>query len=165
MMPSCPDIRPAQPAEDDELTELDEKDRLLLAALRKDSRQSLVALARHAGLSRSATHERLRRLETRGTIAGYTIRLGVEAKAPVVRALVAVAFQPGKNCDHVLPHISGMPHVVSCWSLAGATDLMLLVECDSNDDLDTIRRQIATIPGVATVQTHVTLKTHFDRRS
>ncbi|POH30317.1 AsnC family transcriptional regulator [Sinorhizobium americanum] len=155
---------PAQAAEDDELTELDEKDRLLLAALHKDSRQSLVALARHAGLSRSATHERLRRLETRGAIAAYTIRLGAEQKAPMVRALVAVAFHPGKNCDHVVPHLSGMPHVVSCWSLAGATDLMLLVECDSNDDLDMIRRRIAIIPGVATVQTHVTLRTHFDRR-
>ncbi|THK37725.1 Lrp/AsnC family transcriptional regulator [Ensifer sp. MPMI2T] len=164
MLPD-PDICPAAPAGDDDLTELDEKDRLLIAALRKDSRQSLVALARHAGLSRSATHERLRRLEAKGVVAGYTIRLGQEDKSPVVRALVAVAFPPGKNCDHVVPHLSGMPHIVSCWSLAGATDLMLLVECDSNSDLDTIRRQIATIPGVATVQTHVTLRTHFDRRS
>ena len=49
-------------------------------------------------------------------------------------------------------------------SLAGAIDLMLLVECGSNGDLDGIRRQIATIPGVATAQTHVALRTHFDRR-
>ncbi|WP_244484278.1 MULTISPECIES: Lrp/AsnC ligand binding domain-containing protein [unclassified Rhizobium] len=50
------------------------------------------------------------------------------------------------------------------WSLAGATDLMLLVEWGSNGDLDTIRRQIATIPGVVTVQTSVALRTHLDRR-
>lgn len=147
------------------MIELDEKDRLLVAALRADSRQSLVALARHTGLSRSAVHERLRRLETRGVIAGYTIRLGGQSDDPGVRALVAVSFQQGKNCDHVVPHISGIPQVVSCWSLAGATDLMLLVECGSNGDLDTIRRQIATIPGVATAQTHVALRTHFDRRN
>jgi Lrp/AsnC family leucine-responsive transcriptional regulator len=147
------------------MIELDEKDRLLVAALRADSRQSLVALAKRSGLSRSAVHERLRRLESKSVIAGYTIRLGAAAINPAVRALVAVSFQPGKNCDHVVPHISGIPQVVSCWSLAGATDLMLLVECGTNGDLDTIRRQIATIAGVATVQTNVALKTHFDRRS
>lgn len=147
------------------MIELDEKDRLLIAALRADSRQSLVGLARHTGLSRSAVHERLRRLESRGVISGYTIRLGGQTADPGVRALVAVSFQQGRNCDHVVPHISGIPQVVSCWSLAGATDLMLLVECVSNGDLDGIRRQIATIPGIATVQTHVALRTHFDRRN
>lgn len=146
------------------LTELDDKDRLLLAALRQDSRQSLVALARHSGLSRSAAHDRLRRLEAKGVIAGYTIRLGVEDQSPTVKALIAITFQPGKNCDHIVPHLSAMPPVVTCWSLAGATDLMALVECATNGDLDTIRRQISIIPGVATVQTHVALRTHFDRR-
>lgn len=146
------------------MTEIDEKDRLLIAALRQDSRQSLVALARHAGLSRSAAHERLRRLEARGVVAGYTIRLGGEDRGATVKALVAVSFQPGKNCDHIVPHLSGMPPVVACWSLAGAVDLMLLVECASNGDLDVIRRQISLISGVATVQTHVALRTHFDRR-
>ena len=146
------------------MTELDEKDRLLIAALRADSRQSLVALARHADLSRSAVHERIRRLEAKGVIAGYTVRLGKESADPGVRALIAVSFQQGRNCDHVVPHISGIPQVISCWSLAGAIDLMLLVECGSNGDLDGIRRQIAIIPGVATAQTHVALRTHFDRR-
>ncbi len=148
----------------DVLTEIDEKDRLLLAALRQDSRQSLVALARHSGLSRSAAHDRLRRLEAKGVIAGYTIRLGVAEESPTVKSLIAITFQPGKNCDHIVPHLSAMPPIVTCWSLAGATDLMVLVECASNGDLDTIRRQISIIPDVATVQTHVALRTHFDRR-
>lgn len=147
------------------MSELDEKDRLLLAALRADARQSLVELARHSGLSRSAAHERIRRLEARGVIAGYTVRLGAESERSGVEALIAVAFQHGRNCDHVVPHLTGIPSVVTCWSLAGPTDLMLLVECASNAELDTVRRQIAMTPGIATVQTHVSLRTHFDRRS
>ncbi|MBK5566016.1 MAG: Lrp/AsnC family transcriptional regulator [Ensifer sp. SSB1] len=163
MAPDRTNVRPSHERRYN-LTELDDKDRLLLAALRQDSRQSLVALARHAGLSRSGVHERLRRLEAKGVVAGYTIRLGVEDKNPTVRALVAITFQSSKNCDHIVPHLSAMPPVVTCWSLAGSTDLMVLVECASNGDLDTIRRQISLIPGIATVQTHVALRTHFDRR-
>lgn len=146
------------------MNDLDEKDRLLLGALRADARMSLVELTRHVGLSRSAVHERIRRLEANGVIAGYTVKLGMEREKPGVEALIAIGFQPGRNCDHIVPHLSGIPNVVTCWSLAGPTDLMLLVECGSNAELDTIRRQIATTPGIATVQTHVSLRTHFDRR-
>ena len=146
------------------MNDLDEKDRLLLGALRADARMSLIELTRHVGLSRSAVHERIRRLEANGVIAGYTVKLGTEREKPGVEALVAIGFQPGRNCDHIVPHLSGIPNVVTCWSLAGPTDLMLLVECASNAELDTIRRQIATTPGIATVQTHVSLRTHFDRR-
>ncbi|WP_439618237.1 Lrp/AsnC family transcriptional regulator [Shinella sp.] len=146
------------------MNNLDEKDRLLVAALRADARMSLIALTRHVGLSRSAVHERIRRLEANGVIAGYTVKLGTDREKPGVEALIAIGFQPGRNCDHIVPHLSGIPNVVTCWSLAGPTDLMLLVECASNAELDTIRRQIATTPGIATVQTHVSLRTHFDRR-
>ncbi|MGJ7042390.1 DNA-binding Lrp family transcriptional regulator [Shinella sp. BE166] len=146
------------------MNDLDEKDRLLLGALRADARMSLIELTRHVGLSRSAVHERIRRLEANGVIAGYTVKLGTERERPGVEALIAIGFQPGRNCDHIVPHLSGIPNVVTCWSLAGPTDLMLLVECGSNAELDTIRRQIATTPGIATVQTHVSLRTHFDRR-
>ena len=146
------------------MNDLDEKDMLLLGALRADARMSLIELARHVGLSRSAVHERIRRLEANGVIAGYTVKLGMEREKPGVEALIAIGFQPGRNCDHIVPHLSGIPNVVTCWSLAGPTDLMLLVECASNAELDTIRRQIATTPGIATVQTHVSLRTHFDRR-
>lgn len=147
------------------MNDLDGKDRLLLGALRADARQSLVELARQAGLSRSATHERVRRLEAKGVIAGYTVRLAADREAPGVQALIAIAFQAGRNCDHVVPHLTGLPNVVTCWSLAGPTDLMLLVECASNAELDNVRRLIATTPGIATAQTHVALRTHFDRRT
>jgi DNA-binding Lrp family transcriptional regulator len=146
------------------MSELDEKDRLLIAALRADARKSLVELARDSGLSRSAVHERIRRLEERGVIAGYTVRLGAGRQHPGVEALIAITFQSGRNCDHVVPYLTGIPNVVTCWSLAGPTDLVLLVECASNAELDTVRRQIARTPGIATVQTHVSLRTHFDRR-
>lgn len=146
------------------MNELDAKDRLLLAALRADARQSLVELARHTGLSRSAVHERIRRLEARQVISGYTVRLGTDVERHEVEALISITFQQGRNCDHVVPHLTGIPNVVTCWSVAGPTDLIVLVECTSNAELDTVRRQIATTPGIATVQTHVSLRTHFDRR-
>ena len=144
---------------------LDDKDRGLIAALRRNARESLVSLARRVGLSRSATQERLRRLERDGVILGYTARLAGTAAAAPVRALIAVSFVPGRKCDHVVPQLSGLPEIVTCQSLAGAIDPMLTVDCASTAALDAIRDTVAATPGVATATTHVVLRTHFDGRA
>ena len=53
----------------------DEIDQLLLNALMEDSRRSLKALAQISGLSSPSVAERLRRLEERGVIKGYTVEV------------------------------------------------------------------------------------------
>ncbi|QCI65846.1 Lrp/AsnC family transcriptional regulator [Phreatobacter stygius] len=143
---------------------LDDRDRGLIAALRRNARESLVALARRVGLSRSATQERLRRLERDGVILGYTVRLGQAAEAAPVRALIAVSFTPGRNCDHVVPRLAGIPEILACQSLAGAIDLMLTVDCASTVALDQVRQAIASTSGVADATTHLVLRSHFDGR-
>lgn len=139
---------------------LDEKGRLLVAALKRNARESLVALARRIGLSRSATQERLRRLERDGVIAGYTVRLG-KSEAPATLALLSVTFAPGRACAQVVPKLKPITQIASCLSLAGPVDLQLRVECASNAELEDIRRRIAAVPGIAAVATQVVLDEHW----
>ncbi|MCB8821510.1 Lrp/AsnC family transcriptional regulator [Microvirga rosea] len=141
---------------------LDDKDRILIGALRRNARESLVGLARSVGLSRSATQERMRRLERDGIIKAYTVELASE-QDPAVRAMIAVTFDPGFRCRHVVPHLSGIPEVVACHSLTGSIDLMVIVACESNASLDRIRDAISAVPGVATATTHVILGTPLAR--
>ncbi|HEU6441756.1 MAG TPA: Lrp/AsnC family transcriptional regulator [Microvirga sp.] len=141
---------------------LDDKDRILVAALRKNARASLVGLARNVGLSRSATQERMRRLERDGIIKGYTVRLGLEHD-PTVRAMIAVTFEPGFRCKQVVPVLSGIPEITACHSLTGSIDLMVVVECDSNATLNAVRDQVAAAKGVATATTHIVLATEWSR--
>lgn len=141
---------------------LDDKDRILVAALRKNARESLVGLARAVGLSRSATQERMRRLEREGVIKGYTVELAPE-QDPAVRAMIAVTFEPGYRCKQVVPHLTGIPEIVACHSLTGSIDLMVMVSCDSNATLNQIRDTIAAVKGVATATTHIVLATEWER--
>jgi DNA-binding Lrp family transcriptional regulator len=143
-------------------TMLDDKDRILVAALRKNARESLVSLARSVGLSRSATQERMRRLEREGIIKGYTVELGVEHD-PAVKAMIAVTFEPGFRCKQVVPYLSGIPEITACHSLTGSIDLMVMVACDSNATLNTIRDKVATVKGIATATTHIVLATELAR--
>jgi Lrp/AsnC family leucine-responsive transcriptional regulator len=141
---------------------LDEKDKILIAALRKNARESLVGLARSVGLSRSATQERMRRLEREGVIRAYTVELA-SAQDPAVRAMIAVTFEPGFRCKQVVPHLAGISEVVACHSLTGSIDLMVNVACDSNATLNRIRDIVASVRGVATATTHIVLATEWAR--
>ena len=141
---------------------LDEKDKILIAALRRNARESLVGLARSVGLSRSATQERMRRLEREGVIKAYTVELA-SAQDPAVRAMIAVTFEPGIRCKQVVPRLAGIPEVVACLSLTGSIDLMVNVVCDSNAALSRVREIVASVPGVATATTHIVLATEWAR--
>jgi DNA-binding Lrp family transcriptional regulator len=141
---------------------LDEKDKILIAALRRNARESLVGLARSVGLSRSATQERMRRLEREGIIKAYTIELASEHD-PAVRAMIAVTFDPGFRCKQVVPRLAGIPEIVACHSLTGSIDLMVHVACDSNAALNRIRDVVASVQGVATATTHIVLATEWAR--
>ena len=141
---------------------LDEKDKALVAALRKNARESLVGLARSVGLSRSATQERMRRLERDGIIKAYTVELASEHD-PAVRAMIAVTFEPSFRCKHVVPRLAGLPEVVACHSLTGSIDLMVMVACDSNATLNRVRDIVAGVQGVATATTHIVLATEWER--
>ena len=106
---------------------MDDKDRLLLTLLRRDAHRSIVALARDLGLSRSATQERLAKLEASGAIAGFTI---VEGAAPGARqsAYLTVAFEPGRRCAEIVPKLKRLPSIAMIHSLTGAVDLILRVD-------------------------------------
>lgn len=140
---------------------MDEKDRALIGALAANARESLVGLARRVGLSRSATQERLRRLERNGTISGYTVRLPAPDAGAGTTALVAVTYAYGAKCEHVVPVLRRIPEIRSCESLAGETDLLLRIVCSSTAELEAVRERVETTPGVASTRTHVVLAAHW----
>ena len=65
-------------------------DRALLAALARDGRASYTDLAERVGLSVSAVHQRVRRLEQRGLIKGYRATLDAKALGLPLTAFVSI---------------------------------------------------------------------------
>ena len=142
---------------------LDATDRRLLALLQDNSRVPLVALARAIGRSRSATQQRLHRLEASGIIAKYTIRLGTPEQ-PRVQAWLSLAFAPGVHCASVMPALGKFPEIKLAQSVAGGSDMMVLVETDSVPALARLRDQIGELPEIRSVDTTPVLSTPLDRR-
>ncbi len=137
---------------------LDPKDLLLLRALKKNARASLVSLAREIDLSRSATHDRIAKLEEAGVIAGYTIEVDDEA-LPTIRAFMTIQFEIGAGQTDVVTAISELPGVESANCVTGDIDMIVYCECDSMSALAHIRDAIAQFDGVTHVSTRQILST------
>ena len=140
---------------------LDDIDRKLIGLLRGNARLPLVSLAHKIGLSRSATQERLKRLETNAIIKGYTIRFADPADTRV-RAWISVKFAPGYSCDQVVPGVLAHPEVRLCHAIAGPIDLMILVEADDHGGLSALRDAFVNQVGIAEATTAPVLIAHYE---
>ena len=69
---------------------LDDRDLAILTALQDDARATYADVGAAVGLSASAVHERVRKLEQQGVIHGYRAVVDPEAVGLFVTALIAV---------------------------------------------------------------------------
>jgi DNA-binding Lrp family transcriptional regulator len=143
------------------MKKLDDIDRRLVALLQDNARLSTVHLARTVGLSRSAVQERIARLEQSGVIAQYTVRLG--SSGDPLRAWLLLRYADGFGCDDVMPHLEALPQVQACHSVAGETDMLVLVQADTPSMLSDVREAIAGFKGIDDVTTLPVLRTLLER--
>lgn len=143
---------------------MDPMDRRLVDALRKDGRASFAELARTVGLSSSAVHERVGKLESARVILGYRAVVPPGELGVGVTALVGI--EPGENgVDEVIAaDLDRLPEVESCWSVAGDEAFMLLVRVADIDGLHQLLGRLRSIKGVARTRTTVVLSTRFEGR-
>jgi DNA-binding Lrp family transcriptional regulator len=143
---------------------LDEVDRNLLSLLQANARESTANLARKLGLARTTVVARIARLEREGVIAGYGVRLGRRLEGPaVVRAYCALSVMP-KTTAQVLRALERMPEIEEVSTVSGQFDCMVLLRCETNEQLDTLLDRIGAVEGVKHTQTSIVLSRKIDRR-
>jgi len=138
------------------MTLLDDKDQSLIASLRKNARASLVSLAKDINLSRSATHERIVRLEANGTIRGYTVVLN-ETILPVTKAVFTLSIAAGIKNPLLAKKISELPDVTHTQCLSGEIDILIHAVCVSTVQIGELRAKISNLEGVMEIKTHIVL--------
>jgi Lrp/AsnC family transcriptional regulator, leucine-responsive regulatory protein len=144
--------------------ELEAIDRAIARELSADGRCSFTDLAERVGLSVSAVHQRVRRLEQRGVIKGYSARLDAEAVGLPLTAFIALApTDPGAPDDYP-QRLEGIREIESCYSVAGDNSYVLLVRVGSPVLLEDLLRRIREAAKVST-RTTVVLSTPFEGRS
>ncbi|PLX36887.1 MAG: AsnC family transcriptional regulator [Hyphomicrobiales bacterium] len=139
-----------------------QRDEDLLALLRVNARESVAALARKLGLSRSTVQDRLRRLEESGVILGYDVRLA-EDKRPGVSALVLLEAEQ-RTIARTIKALCEIPEVETVYTVSGRFDLAVVAAAHTTGDLDMVLDHIVGVEGVKRAESSVILATKLDRR-
>lgn len=141
---------------------LSNAEQALLSLLRANARASTAELARRLGVSRTTVQSRIERLEQRGIITGYGVRLSPDYELGLVRAHVLLTVTP-KLADKVVRSLQALPPVRTLHSVSGNFDMIVIVDAPSIKDLDTLLDQIGAMDGVERTSSSIILSTRIDR--
>lgn len=131
-------------------------DRRLIAALRKDGRASIAALAQELDVSRATVTKRIDSLTARGIIVGFSVRVRDYAEASQVRAISLIEVE-GRTTDHVIDELRGLPEILALHTTNGGWDLVAELQCVDLQDFDAILKSIRGISGVVNSETSLLL--------
>lgn len=132
--------------------ELDSLDERILQALKKDGRRGAAELARDLAQPRTTIAERIRRLEERKVILGYTAKINHAALGQGVVSFVMASFTPasGTSQKEVARRIARLQGVEEVYVVSGEWDILAKVRGPSIEGIgELVLDKIRTTPGVA----------------
>jgi Lrp/AsnC family leucine-responsive transcriptional regulator len=138
-------------------------DRKIVSLLARNGRMSFTELAKQAGLSVSAVHQRVRRLEQEGVITGYAAMFNPEDVGLPLTAFVSIKPFDAAAPDDLPQRLEHLTAIEACHSVAGDENYILKVRVPSPAALEELLYQIRTLGGVST-RTTVVLSTPYENR-
>jgi len=138
----------------------DPVDRRILQRLRADGRVSNSDLAQAVGLSPSACLRRVRRLEERGVIRGYTAVLANDDDEGVV-AYVEITLEKQTD-DHMRRFeaaVRNHPEIRDCYLMAGAADYIVRAVAPNIAAYEVIHKDVLSrLPGVSRIHSSLAIR-------
>ncbi|CAA9348672.1 MAG: Transcriptional regulator, AsnC family [uncultured Nocardioidaceae bacterium] len=143
---------------------MEDTDRTIVRLLAQDGRKSFTDLGKATGLSTSAVHQRVRRLEQRGVITGYTARVDPAEVDLALTAFVSIRPIDTSQPDDSPDRLAHLTEIESCYSVAGDESYILLVRVASPMALEDLLAQIRAAANVVT-RTTIVLSTPYEHRA
>ncbi len=134
--------------------QLDDIDRRILDLLQRDARMTNAALAAEVGLTAPSVFERIRKLEQRDVIRGYTINLDPAALGKTMTAFIRVTAAFDEKYDAGIVAISRDVDVLECYGVAGEDCLIIKTVVSDPGELNALLHRIR---GLVSVQHSVTM--------
>jgi DNA-binding Lrp family transcriptional regulator len=137
-------------------TEIDKTDFQILRALQEDCHLSYRKLARKLGISGVMASARIKNLEDKGLLKGYTalldpIKLGFE-----LTALIFIQSE-GTYLKNLATELSQMANVIAVYTITGEFDLVAVVKLKGRDSLNALIKDLLVTPHIKKTMTNITL--------
>lgn len=144
---------------------IDGIDKIILRQLMKDARKPILEIARKAGISGAAIHQRLRKLEKSGLLAGSSFVVDPKVLGYRTMAFIGVYLDNTKNNARIIRQLGDIPEVIECHYTTGNWSLLTKILCKNNEDLmNVLNKKIQAIDGVSRTETFISLDQQIDRQ-
>lgn len=141
---------------------LDHLDEQIVALLVEDARSTYAAIGAQVGLSAPAVKRRVDRLVDDGVVRGFTAVVDREAAGPRVEAFVELYCKARTAPMQVREMVVDLPQVVSCWTVTGDPDALLLVRTPDIAGLEETLGRIGEHPNAERTKSIVVLSRLID---
>ena len=148
-----------------EKVKIDGIDKKILRYLMQDARKPILESARNIGISGAAIHQRLRKLEKSGLIAGSKFVINPKILGYITMAYIGIFLDKAMSNPAAVKALEKIPEVLECHYTTGNWSILIKVLCRDNEHLmQVLNRDIQQIEGVSRTETFISLNQQIDRQ-
>lgn len=135
---------------------LDEVDIKILTALQNNSHQSCRSISEEIGLSSPVASDRIKVMEGKGLLKGYTVLLDAEKLGYSLTVILLVQAEACylKDLANELSHIN---NVVTVYEVTGEFDIAAVAKLKGRESLNQLIRGLMVTPHIKKITTNVAL--------
>ena len=144
---------------------IDGIDKKILRALMQDARTPILEIARGVGISGAAIHQRLRKLEKSGLLAGSKFIVNPKILGYTTMAFVGVYLDKAVSNPEAVKQLKRIPEVIECHYTTENWSIFIKILSKDNEHLmHVLNTQIQSITGVSRTETFISLQQQIDRQ-
>jgi Lrp/AsnC family transcriptional regulator for asnA, asnC and gidA len=144
---------------------IDGIDKEILRSLMEDARTPILEIARNVGISGAAIHQRLRKLEKSGLIAGSKFVINPKVLGYTTMAFIGIYLDKAMSNPEAVKQLKKIPEVLECHYTTGNWSVFIKILCKDNEHLmHVLNKEIQTISGVSRTETFISLDQQIDRQ-
>ena len=145
--------------------EIDGIDKEILRHLMEDARKPILQIANKIGISGAAIHQRLRKLEDAGVIAGSKFIVNPKVLGYTTVAFIGIYLEKASSNSETVKELKKIPEVLECHYTTGNWSILAKVICKDNEHLmQLLNKKLQPINGVSRTETFISLEQQIERQ-
>lgn len=145
--------------------QLDGLDKQILRMLMEDARKPILEIARAVGISGAAIHQRLRKLEKSGVLAGSQFVVNPKILGYSTMAYIGIYLDKAMSNPYAVKQLEKIAEVLECHYTTGNWSILVKVLCRDNEHLmHLLNQKIQQIEGVSRTETFISLDQQINRQ-
>ena len=152
-------------AQNDATIQLDGIDKKILMRLMEDARCPVNSIAREVGISGTAVHQRLKKLEKTKLIKGSQVLIDPTVLGYRTLAFIGIYLDKAMRNMEAVRQLEKIPEVIECHYTTGNWSVLVKILCKNNAHLmEVLNQKIQSIEGISRTETYISLQQQIQRQ-